>query len=212
VNAVIRTQIIIPLVVVPPVVVPPVVVPPVVVPPVVVPPVQVPEVTPVDDGGVSNDYCKVDQPEPKVDSAPSQPPAGGLITPQGGISTFDIALKIDVPKVRAKVEVVTTPDLLIHSMTSKLLLSKRDALLLQKLEAKVVQDDQITCVGYIYKQGTTAAKATALAKSQASALCSMIKKRTKAKTIVTIFDSSKAPKDAKSSKWLVATYVMRYRY
>jgi len=40
----------------------------------------------------------------------------------------------------------------------------------------------------------------------------MIKKKTRAKTIVTILDASKAPKEAKSSKWLVATYVMRYRY
>jgi lysophospholipid acyltransferase (LPLAT)-like uncharacterized protein len=91
-------------------------------------------------------------------------------------------------------------------------LSKKDALLFKKFEAKVVQDDQIKCVGYIYKQGSTLAKATALAKSQASALCLVIKKKTKAKTIVTILDGSKAPKEAKSSKWLVATYVMRYRY
>ncbi|MEI6763426.1 MAG: MBG domain-containing protein [Actinomycetes bacterium] len=236
VNAVIRTQTVVPPVVIPPVVVPPIVVPPIVVPPVVVPPivvppvtppvvtppvvtppivlppVEVPVVTPVDDGVVSNDYCEIDQPEPKADPAPSQPPAGALITTQGGISTSDLALKTDVPKVRAKVEIVTKPDLIIHSMTPKLLLSKKDALLLKKLEEKVVQDDQIKCVGYIYKQGTTVAKATALAKSQATALCLMIKKKTKAKTIVTILDSSKAPKEAKSSKWLVATYVMRYRY
>jgi hypothetical protein len=236
VNAVIRTQTVVPPVVIPPVVVPPVVVPPIVVPPVVVPPVvvppivappitppvvtppievppvEVPVVTPVDDGVVSNDYCEIGQPDPKADLAPSQPPAGALITTQGVISTSDLASKTVVPTVRAKVEIVTKPDLLIHSITPKLLLSKKDVLLLKKLEEKVVQDDQIKCVGYIYKQSTTVAKATALAKSQATALCLMIKKKTKAKTIVTILDSSKAPKEAKSSKWLVATYVMRYRY
>jgi MBG domain (YGX type) len=226
VNAVIRTLTVVPPVVVPPVVVPPVVVPPIVappvtppvvvppveVPPVVTPPVEVPEVVPVDDGVISNDYCPHDKPNPLPDGGLSDPPTGVLITTLGGLTAADLASKTVVPTVRAKVEIVTKPDLLIHSITPKLLLSKKDALLLKKLEAKVVQDDQIKCVGYIYKQGTTLAKATALAKSQATALCSMIKKKTKAKTIVTILDSSKAPKEAKSSKWLVATYVMRYRY
>jgi hypothetical protein len=65
----------------------------------------------------------------------------------------------------------------------------------------------VTCVGYIYKKGTTLAKATALAKSQATAVCALMKKINKTlKTSIVLVDSSKAPKGAVGAKWVAVSY------
>ena len=59
----------------------------------------------------------------------------------------------------------------------------------------------------IYNDSTTLAKATALAKSQATAVCALIKKSNKTlKTTISLLDSSKAPKAAVGSQWVAGSY------
>jgi hypothetical protein len=65
----------------------------------------------------------------------------------------------------------------------------------------------VTCIGYIYSKNTTAKRATALAKSQATAVCAQMKKINKSlKTSIVIYPATKAPKAAVGAKWVGVSY------
>jgi hypothetical protein len=84
-------------------------------------------------------------------------------------------------------------------------------------EAKAAQDAaalkslkngaSVTCIGYSYNKNTTPQKATALAKSQATAVCALMKKTNKTlKTSVVVYPAIKAPKAAAGAKWVGVSY------
>ena len=65
----------------------------------------------------------------------------------------------------------------------------------------------VTCIGYTYTEKTTLAKATVLAKKQASAVCSIVKKtRPTLKTTIVIRPAKSAPKAASGAKWVAVSY------
>ena len=65
----------------------------------------------------------------------------------------------------------------------------------------------VTCIGYSYSKNTTVKKATALAKSQATAVCALMKKTNKTlKASVVVYPASKAPKAATGAKWVGVSY------
>ena len=99
------------------------------------------------------------------------------------------------------------PAVTLYSLTPKLTLSAYDTAYLQRYVRSLKNGASVNCVGYIYKKGTTLAKATALAKSQATAVCALMKKTNKTlKTSISVVDSSKAPKGAVGSKWVAVSY------
>jgi uncharacterized repeat protein (TIGR02543 family) len=99
------------------------------------------------------------------------------------------------------------PAVTLYSLTPKLTLSAYDTAYLQRYVRSLKNGAAVTCVGYIYKKGTTLAKATALGKSQATAVCSLMKKTNKTlKTSIVLVDSSKAPKGAVGAKWVAVSY------
>jgi len=101
------------------------------------------------------------------------------------------------------------PAVTLYSLTPKLTLSAYDTAYLQRYVRSLKNGASVTCVGYIYKKGTTLAKATALAKSQATAICALMKKTNKTlKTSISVVDSSKAPKGAVGSKWVAVSYLI----
>jgi len=65
----------------------------------------------------------------------------------------------------------------------------------------------VTCIGYTYTQKLSLAKATILAKQQANAVCSIIKKaKPTLKTVILIRPSKLAPAAAKGAKWVAVSY------
>ena len=65
----------------------------------------------------------------------------------------------------------------------------------------------VTCIGYSYSKNTTLQKANALAKSQATAVCALMKKTNKTlKTSVVVYPATKAPKAAMGAKWVGVSY------
>ena len=113
----------------------------------------------------------------------------------------------DAAAAQAAAAASIKPAVTLYSVTPKLTLSAYGTAYLQKYVRSLKNGATVTCVGYIYKKGTTLAKATALAKSQATAVCALIKKSNKTlKTTISLLDSSKAPKAAVGSKWVAVSY------
>ena len=113
----------------------------------------------------------------------------------------------DAAAAQAAAAALIKPAVTLYSVTPKLTLSAYGTAYLQKYVRSLKNGATVTCVGYIYKKGTTLAKATALAKSQATAVCALIKKSNKTlKTTISLLDSSKAPKAAVGSKWVAVSY------
>jgi uncharacterized repeat protein (TIGR02543 family) len=99
------------------------------------------------------------------------------------------------------------PELTLYSISSTLNLSTFDRAYLNRYISTLKKRATVTCIGYIYPKRTTMTKARALATSQATAVCKMIK--AKRKTLVTrvqLLPSSKAPKAAVGSKWVAVSY------
>ncbi len=100
-----------------------------------------------------------------------------------------------------------TPSLTLYSVSNSLKLSTYDLAYLKKFISKLKPTAKITCIGYIYTHGTTAAKAKQLATNQAAAVCKII--RAQKKTLVTsivLYSSSTAPKAAVGSRWVAVSY------
>jgi len=113
----------------------------------------------------------------------------------------------DAADAAAKAAALIKPAISLYSISSKLTLSTYDTAYLQRYVKSLKNGAAVTCLGYIYKKGTTLAKATALAKNQATAVCTLMKKFNKTlKTSILLLDSSKAPKAAVGAKWVAVSY------
>jgi len=65
----------------------------------------------------------------------------------------------------------------------------------------------VTCIGYAYGKTPITKSAQALAKRQATAVCSLMKKTNKTlKTSIVVYPASKAPKAATGAKWVGVSY------
>ena len=100
-----------------------------------------------------------------------------------------------------------TPAVSLYSISPKLTLSAYDLAYLKKYLSTLKKTATVTCIGYTYTQNTTLAKATALAKKQASAVCSIVKKtKPTLKTSILIRPAKSAPKAAVGAKWVAISY------
>ena len=100
-----------------------------------------------------------------------------------------------------------TPAVSLYSISPKLTLSSYDLAYLKKYLSTLKKTATVTCIGYTYTEKTTLAKATALAKKQASAVCSIVKKvRPTLKTSILIRPAKSAPKAAVGAKWVAISY------
>lgn len=99
------------------------------------------------------------------------------------------------------------PSVSLYSLSSKLTLTTYDKAYLQKYVKSLKNGAAVTCIGYSYSKNTTRKKANALAKSQATAVCALMKKTNKTlKTSILIYPATKAPKAAAGAKWVGVSY------
>jgi hypothetical protein len=99
------------------------------------------------------------------------------------------------------------PKISLYSISSKLTLSAYDNAYLKKYISTLKSKAVVTCIGYYYTKNTTLAKAKALATSQATAVCKMIKKaKPTVITKIVLYPSTKAPKAAQGAKWVAISY------
>jgi uncharacterized repeat protein (TIGR02543 family) len=100
-----------------------------------------------------------------------------------------------------------TPQVSLYSISPKLTLSTYDLAYLKKYLSTLKKTATVTCIGYTYTQKTSLAKATVLAKQQANAVCSIVKKlRPTLKTSILIRPAKLAPKAAVGAKWVAISY------
>jgi len=99
------------------------------------------------------------------------------------------------------------PAVTLYSLSSSLKLNAYDTAYLTKYVKSLKNGASVTCIGYSYSKNTTLQKATALAKSQATAVCALMKKTNKTlKTSVVVYPATKAPKAATGAKWVTVSY------
>jgi aspartate 1-decarboxylase len=99
------------------------------------------------------------------------------------------------------------PAVTLYSVSSTLKLNAYNTAYLQKYVKSLKNGASVTCIGYSYSKNTTVKKATALAKSQATAVCALMKKTNKTlKTSVVVYPATKAPKAATGAKWVGVSY------
>jgi flagellar biosynthesis GTPase FlhF len=100
-----------------------------------------------------------------------------------------------------------TPEVSLYSISPKLTLSTYDLAYMKKYLSTLKKTATVTCIGYTYTQKTTLAKATILAKQQANAVCSIVKKvRPTLKTSILIRPAKSAPPAAAGAKWVAVSY------
>jgi hypothetical protein len=99
------------------------------------------------------------------------------------------------------------PAVTLYSLSSTLKLNAYDSAYLNKYVKSLKNGASVTCIGYSYSKNIPLKKATALAKSQATAVCALMKKTNKTlKTSVVVYPASKAPKAATGAKWVGVSY------
>ena len=99
------------------------------------------------------------------------------------------------------------PAVTLYSVTSSLKLNSYNTAYLQKYVKSLKNGAAVTCIGYSYSKNSTLKKANALAKSQATAVCALMKKTNKTlKTSVVVYPATKAPKAATGAKWVGVSY------
>ena len=99
------------------------------------------------------------------------------------------------------------PAVTLYSVSTSLKLNAYNTAYLQKYVKSLKNGAAVTCIGYSYSKNTTLKKANALAKSQASAVCALMKKTNKTlKTSVVVYPATKAPKAAMGAKWVGVSY------
>jgi uncharacterized repeat protein (TIGR02543 family) len=99
------------------------------------------------------------------------------------------------------------PAVTLYSLSSSLKLNAYDSAYLNKYVKSLKNGASVTCIGYSYSKNTTVKKATALAKSQATAVCALMKKTNKTlKTSVVVYPATKAPKAATGARWVGVSY------
>jgi hypothetical protein len=102
---------------------------------------------------------------------------------------------------------IVKPTVTLYSLSSSLKLNAYDSAYLNKYAKSLKNGASVTCIGYSYSKNTTVKKATALAKSQATAVCALMKKTNKTlKTSVVVYPATKAPKAATGAKWVGVSY------
>jgi hypothetical protein len=102
---------------------------------------------------------------------------------------------------------IVKPTVTLYSLSSSLKLNAYDSAYLTKYVKSLKNGASVTCIGYSYSKNTTVKKATALAKSQATAVCALMKKTNKTlKTSVVVYPATKAPKAATGAKWVGVSY------
>jgi hypothetical protein len=102
---------------------------------------------------------------------------------------------------------IVKPTVTLYSLSSTLKLNAYDSAYLNKYVKSLKNGASVTCIGYSYSKNTTVKKATALAKSQATAVCALMKKTNKTlKTSVVVYPATKAPKAATGAKWVGVSY------
>jgi len=95
----------------------------------------------------------------------------------------------------------------LYSVSPSLKLSSYDSAYLAKYVKSLKNGVAVTCIGYIYSKNTTVKKATALAKNQATAVCSLMKKTNKTlKTSIVTYPATNAPRPAIGAKWVGVSY------
>jgi hypothetical protein len=99
------------------------------------------------------------------------------------------------------------PTVTLYSLSPTLKLNAYDSAYLNKYAKSLKNGAPVTCIGYSYTKNTTVMKANALAKSQATAVCALMKKTNKTlKTSVVVYPATKAPKAATGAKWVGVSY------
>ena len=99
------------------------------------------------------------------------------------------------------------PEVSLYSISQKLTLSTYDLTYLKKYLSTLKKAATFTCIGYTYTQNTPLAKATILAKQQANAVCSIVKKvRPTLKTSILIRPAKSARPAAAGAKWMAVSY------
>ena len=102
---------------------------------------------------------------------------------------------------------IVKPTVTLYSLSSSLKLNAYDSAHLNKYVKSLKNGASVTCIGYSYSKNTTVKKATALAKSQATAVCALMKRTNKTlKTSVVVYPATKAPKAATGAKWVGVSY------
>jgi len=102
---------------------------------------------------------------------------------------------------------INKPTVTLYSLSPSLKLNAYDSAYLNKYVKSLKNGASVTCIGYIYNKNTTVKKATTLAKSQATAVCALMKKTNKTlKTSVVVYPATKAPKAATGAQWVGVSY------
>ncbi len=113
----------------------------------------------------------------------------------------------DAEIAAAKAAQAIKPAVTLYSLSSTLKLSAYDTAYLTKYVKSLRNGASVTCIGYSYSKKTTVKKANALAKSQATAVCALMKKANKTlKTSVVVYPATKAPKAATGAQWVGVSY------
>jgi chemotaxis protein histidine kinase CheA len=99
------------------------------------------------------------------------------------------------------------PAVTLYTLSSSLKLNAYDSAYLTKYVKSLKNGASVTCIGYTYGKTPVSTASQALAKRQATAVCSLMKKVNKTlKTSIVIYPATKAPKAAVGAKWVGVSY------
>ncbi|MEO0016120.1 MAG: hypothetical protein RL589_601 [Actinomycetota bacterium] len=113
----------------------------------------------------------------------------------------------DAALAQARAAQVNKPAITLYTLSSTLKLSAYDSAYLAKYVKSLKNGATVTCIGYAYGKTPITKSAQALAKRQATAVCSLMKKTNKTlKTSIVVYPASKAPKAATGAKWVGVSY------
>ena len=102
---------------------------------------------------------------------------------------------------------INKPTVTLYSLSSTLKLSAYDSAYLAKYVRSLKNGAAVTCIGYAYGKNPASQASQTLAKRQANAVCTQMKKTNKTlKTSIVIYPASKAPKAAVGAKWVGVSY------
>jgi aspartate 1-decarboxylase len=95
----------------------------------------------------------------------------------------------------------------LYSVSPTLKLNSYDSAYLAKYVKSLKNGASVTCIGYTYGKIPASKASQALAKRQATAVCTQMKKTNKTlKTSIVIYPATKAPKAAVGAKWVGVSY------
>ncbi len=95
----------------------------------------------------------------------------------------------------------------LYSVSPSLKLNSYDSAYLAKYVKSLKNGASVTCIGYTYGKSPASKTSQALAKRQATAVCTQMKTINKTlKTSIVIYPATKAPKAAVGAKWVGVSY------